>query len=73
MEFPVISDQEADGIVGTRDGFGAADHDQPYRFGRRPRSAATYPFSTLQYVRLLVLRGRIQDGAISDDDLRSAA
>jgi hypothetical protein len=73
MEFPVISDQKANGIVGTRDGFGAGDHDQPYRFGRRPRSAATYPFSTLQYVRLLLLRGRIQDGAISGDHLRSAA
>jgi hypothetical protein len=73
MEFPVISDQEADGIVGTRDGFGAGDHDQLYRFGRRPRSAATYPFSTRQYVRLLVLRGRIQDGALSGDDARRAA
>ena len=69
----MISSQEVNGIVGTRDGFGAGDHDQPYRFGRRPRSAATYPFSTLQYVRLLVLRGRIQDGAISPDDVRSAA
>ena len=74
MGFPVmISDQEADGLVGTRDGLGAGDHDQPYRFGRRPRSAATYPFSTRQYVRLLVLRGRIQDGALSSDDVRSAA
>src|SRR5439155_10355848 len=31
---------------GTHDGTGAGDHDQPYRFGRRPRATATYPFST---------------------------
>jgi len=31
-------------------GRGAADHDeQPYPFGRYPRSSATYPFSTRQF------------------------
>jgi len=50
------------------DGRGAADHDRPYRFGRRPCSSAPYPFSTRQYVRLLVLRGRIQDGDVDEDD-----
>jgi hypothetical protein len=44
---------------GTHDGTGAGDHDHPYRFGRRPRASATYPFSTRQYVRLLLLRSRI--------------
>jgi hypothetical protein len=63
----------ADGIVGTRDGLGAGDHDQPYHFGRRPRSATPYPFSTRQYVRLLVLRGRIQDGDVNEYSVRCAA
>ena len=49
--------------VGSLDGEGAADHDQPYRFGFRPRASAPYPFNTRQYARLLVLRGRIQDHA----------
>jgi hypothetical protein len=73
----MISDQPnldaADGIVGTRDGFGAGDHDQPYRFGHRPHSGTTYPFSTRQYLRLLVLRGRIQDGDAGDGPFRRAA
>jgi hypothetical protein len=50
-------------VVGeTQDGEGAGDHDVPYRFGRGPRSAATYPFSMRQYARLLVLRGQVRDG-----------
>jgi len=63
----------ADGTVGTRDGLGAGDHDQPYRFGRRPRAGVPYPFSTRQYVRLLVLRGRVQDGDVGHDDCERAA
>jgi hypothetical protein len=47
--------------VGSLDGDGSADHDQPYRFGFRPRASAPYPFNTRQYARLLVLRGRMQD------------
>jgi hypothetical protein len=46
--------------TGSRDGTGAGDHDLPYRFGWRPRGSAPYPFSSRQYVRLLVLRSRIQ-------------
>ena len=71
----MISDQqlETDGIVGSHDGLGAGDNDQPYRFGRRPHGSAPYPFSTRQYVRLLVLRGRIQDGLIGSDDAARAA
>ena len=45
---------------GTLDGRGAGDHDQPYRFGRAPTSQASYPFSTRQFARLLVLRSRIE-------------
>ena len=51
------------------DGTGAGDHDQPYRFGLRPRSSATYPFSTRQYARLLVLRSRVQAGQFGADDV----
>jgi hypothetical protein len=47
--------------VGTLDGTGAADHDQPYRFRWRPTASAPYPFSIPQYMRLLVLRGLVQD------------
>jgi hypothetical protein len=53
--------------VGSLDGSGAGDCDQPYRFGWRPRAAVPYPFSTRQYMRLLVLRGRVQDGLLSGD------
>ncbi|MDQ3810943.1 MAG: hypothetical protein M3336_11690 [Chloroflexota bacterium] len=58
--------------IGSHDGTGAGDHDQAYRFGRRPRAAAPYPFSTRQFIRLLVLRGRIQDGLSAQDDLAAA-
>jgi hypothetical protein len=46
---------------GSQDGLGAGDHDQPYRFGWRPRSSAPYPFNTRQYARLLVLRSRLRE------------
>jgi hypothetical protein len=49
--------------VGTKDGDGAADHDQPYRFGRRPRAVAPYPFTERQYLHLLIMRGRVADQA----------
>ncbi len=62
-----------DGVVGSLDGLGAGDHDQPYRFGRRPHANAHYPFSTRQYLRLLVLRGRVQDRLIGIDDVRTGA
>ena len=41
-----------------------------YRFGvfGKPRAAAPYPFSTRQYSRLPVLRGRVQDGLLGVDD-----
>jgi hypothetical protein len=52
---------------GSLDGEAAADHDEPYRFGWRPRSSATYPFSTKQYARLLVLRSRVQAGLLVGD------
>ena len=54
---------------GTRDGLGAGDHDLPYHFGWRPRASVPYPFNTRQYGRLLVLRGRVQDGLHGADDV----
>ena len=72
----MISDQQqldTDGVVGSRDGLGAGDNDQPYHFGRRPSGSVPYPFSTRQYVRLLLLRGRVQDGLIGADDVAWAA
>ena len=45
--------------AGSLDGRGAGDHDLPYHFGRQPRAVATYPFSTRQFARLLVLRGKV--------------
>jgi hypothetical protein len=43
------------------DGAGAADHDEPYRFGRRPNARAPFPFTERQFARLLILRGRVRD------------
>lgn len=60
------------GPLGSRDGVGAGDHDQPYTFGRLPTSERSSPFSVLQFARLLILRGRIQDGEFADD-LRRAS
>jgi hypothetical protein len=45
---------------GSLDGQGAADHDQPYRFGHRPTTVWPYPFSERQFARLLILRSRVQ-------------
>ena len=55
--------------IGTRDDVGAGDHDQPFRFGWRPRTSATYPFNTRQYARLLLLRSRVDAGLLGQDDL----
>jgi hypothetical protein len=46
---------------GSKDGAGAADNDQPYVFGRRPRAIAPWPFTERQYARLLLMRGRFMD------------
>jgi len=59
-------------VAGTLDGSGAGDHDQPYVFGRRPRSEAPGPFTTRQYLRLLVLRSRVEARQFGADDLRTA-
>ncbi len=56
-----LQQHHLDGPLGSLDGTGAGDHDQPYRFGWRPRASVPYPFNTRQYARLLVLRSRVQD------------
>ena len=61
--------EPANRSIGTRDEVGAGDHDQPFRFGWRPRASAPYPFNTGQYVRLLVLRSRLHAGLVGDGDL----
>jgi hypothetical protein len=59
--------------LGSHDGDGTADHDQPYRFGWRPRASVPYPFNTRQYARLLVLRSRLSERLVGHDDLSAAA
>ena len=51
----------------SRDGHGAGDRDLPFAFGTLPRAAAPFPFSTRQFARLLILRGRVQDGCYEQD------
>jgi len=48
-------------VTGSKDGSGAADNDQPYVFGHRPRSVAPWPFTERQYARLLLARGRFME------------
>jgi hypothetical protein len=55
---------------GTQDGFGAGDHDHPYRFSWKPRASVPYPFNTRQYSRQLILRGVVSDGLFGADDVR---
>ncbi len=47
-------------VTGSKDGDTAADHDEPYRFGRKPNARAPYPFTERQYARLLIMRSRVQ-------------
>jgi hypothetical protein len=56
-----VQPHQSDPPLGTLDGQGAGDHDQPYRFGLRPRAEHPFPFNTRQYARLLVLRGRLRE------------
>jgi hypothetical protein len=47
---------------------GERSHDEQYEFGRLPRTVAHFPFSTREFARLLVLRGRVRDGLFGSDD-----
>jgi hypothetical protein len=44
------------------------DTDQPYVFGRHPSVSTPFPFTPLEFAQLLVLRGRVQDGIVREDD-----
>jgi hypothetical protein len=61
------------GPLGSLDGDGVGDHDQPYRFGWRPRASAPYPFNTRQYARLLVFRSRFEARLDRRNDSNAAA
>jgi hypothetical protein len=52
--------------VSPFDGPGAGDHDEPYRFGRRPNARAPFPFTERQYARLLVFRSRVAERGASN-------
>jgi len=54
-------------VLESLDATGAADHDVPYVFGRRPSAVTPFPFSTLQFARLLMLRSRIRNALIAGD------
>jgi len=56
--------------VSPLDGPGAGDHDEPYRFGRRPRASAPFPFTERQYVRLLIFRSRVAERQVSGRPMR---
>jgi hypothetical protein len=45
-----------------------SEQDVPYVFSRRPQAIAPFPFREIEYARLLILRGRIQDGSFGSDD-----
>jgi len=61
-----VTSTETDPTSGTKDGSTASDNDQPYRFGLRPTAKAPFPFTERQFARLLILRGRMQDGALDN-------
>jgi hypothetical protein len=67
-----MNPQPVEAVTGSHDGSGAGDHDVAFKFGRRPRAAAPYPFSTRQYARLLVLRSQVEAGLVGADDRRPA-
>jgi hypothetical protein len=70
-----IRDEQQEQIshLGSLDGDGKGDHDQPYQFGWRPRASVPYPFNTRQYARLLVLRSRFNERMAGPGDLSAAA
>ncbi len=46
---------------------GSGDHNQPFRFGRRPPASAPYPFGNQQTARLLILRSRVRPDPRGDE------
>jgi hypothetical protein len=68
---PVNSSETGLANRGTKDGSTAGDHDQPYRFGLRPTAKAPFPFTDRQFGRLLIFRGRVQDGVARTGSMAS--
>jgi hypothetical protein len=64
---PSLPSAKPAAMAGSKDGHNAADHDEPYAFGRRPNTRAPYPFNERQYARLLILRSRL-DAALPVED-----
>ena len=58
--------------VGSFDGDGTGDHDQPFIFGALPSVVRPHPFNTVQYARLLLLRSRWQDGLVTGDGAQTS-
>ena len=50
------------------DGRGGGDHDLVYVFGRVPRAATPFPFSTREFARLMVVRSRFRAGLAYSGD-----
>ena len=69
---PMNTSEQSNASTSSGDGSGQDSYDEDYRFGRTPRVSAPCPFSTHQFARLLVLRGRIHAGVFAADDLASA-
>ena len=61
--------ESTNGTSGTRDDVGAGDHDQPFRFGWRPRTSAPVPVQYPSVRPLLLLRSRVDAGLLGQDDL----
>lgn len=56
--------------LGSRDGAGGGDHDEPYQWGYNPHTDDCYPFTGLTFARLMVLKSRIKEGLACQDDLK---
>jgi hypothetical protein len=54
----VLPNPQRDGL-GTKDGVGSMDNDQPFVFGNKPTVTWPTPFTHHEFARLLVLRGRV--------------
>jgi hypothetical protein len=45
----------------------APAYDEAYRFGRTPTVRAPFPFTERQFLRLLIVRGRLRDASSTQD------
>jgi hypothetical protein len=66
------SSQQSNKSMSLEDRSQVGDYDEEYRFGRKPRAVAPFPFTTQEFARLLVLRSRVHAGLLAADDLAAA-